>query len=79
MDGFKKVVFGGLVIGSLLVVGGQARAAWPDIRTTGVIFIGILGIFEAIDAISELTDEICIMILRISGAIAGNCGGTTEM
>jgi len=47
--------------------------------TTGVIFIGILRIFEAIDAISELTDEICIMILRISGAIEGDCGGTTKM
>jgi hypothetical protein len=44
-----------------------------------VIFIGILGIFEAIDAISELTDEICIMILRIPGSIDGNCGGTSEM
>src|SRR4030095_14295095 len=32
MYGFKKVVFGSLVIGSLLVVGGQAQAAWRDIH-----------------------------------------------
>jgi len=58
---------------------GKPRLHGEISTRTGVIFIGILRIFEAIDAISELTDEICIMILRISGAIEGNCGGTTEM
>lgn len=58
---------------------GKPRLHGEISTRTGMIFIGILGIFEAIDAISELTDEICIMILSMSGAIEGNCGGTTAI